>query len=136
MRKYMLILLGAIGTLFFAGCSVDDAEARRELAENFVTAAASGDEDGVWEAFSPESRENFVKILGNGDEERAREELLKIFQHGLKKRYTLKHTDDLLDDEKLFETAVSQILDEPGKKFVKIDDEYFLSAESDEISKK
>ena len=136
MRKYILILLGTVCTLFFAGCTVDDAELRRELAENFVEAAASGDEDGVWESFSPESRENFVKVLGNGDEERAREELLKIFQNGLKKHYSLKHTDELLDDEKLFETVVSQILNEPEKKFVKINDEYFLSAETDEIGKK
>ena len=112
MRKYILILLGTVCTLFFAGCTVDDAELRRELAENFV------------------------KVLGNGDEERAREELLKIFQNGLKKHYSLKHTDELLDDEKLFETVVSQILSEPEKKFVKINDEYFLSAENDEISKK
>lgn len=136
MRNRFLILCSAILWLSICGCSADDGELRREFAENFVSAVAAGDEETVWESFTPESRQEMIAKLGNGDEDAAVKELTLILQNGIKKQFDLDDAGDLTGDKDKFDCAVGQVLNDADNKLKKIDGEYFLHLEIEEISKK
>ena len=135
MYKKILVVFLALVWLFFTGCATDENAIYREVAEDFVTAIADGDEDAVWESFTPVDRTNLIDILGKGDEDTARKELLKIFQDGIKKRFALNAPEDLLDNDDLFEKAVNEVMADKEKKFRKIGDDCFLVLNIDEIGK-
>ena len=136
MRNCFLILFSAVFWLPICGCSTDDGELRREFAEKFVGAVADGDEEIVWESFTPESRQEMVAKLGNGDEDAAVKELTLILQNGIKKQFDLDDAGDLTGDEDKFDRAVGQVLNDADNKLKKIDGEYFLHLKIEEISKK
>ena len=121
-KLIVAVLLGIL-----CGCSGIDHDSRKELSETFVAAIAQGDEDQVWDAFAPSIRENLLAMYGD-DEEKAKSELLKNLQQGLKKRYEISDFEDFMESKK-FKTAVKTLMSSSSENFVQQDDKWYLSVD-------
>ena len=62
------------------------------------------------------------------DEEKAKSELLKNLQQGLKKRYEISDFEDFMESKK-FKTAVKTLMSSSSENFVQQDDKWYLSVD-------
>lgn len=125
MLKKILTAFFAVSFLLFAGCSDVDHSSRKDLAESFVEAVSDNDAEALWEAFAPAMREEMAAKF-NGDEEKAKEALLKVMSDGIVKRYQLQSAGEIGDSDEVSDKICNDLLKNENN-FVKIDDEWFFN---------